>query len=145
VSRQLAALLEQLHRDGVEHDSSKSDRLERLRNLEPGSAALLALLVRATGARAVLELGTSNGYSTLWLADALRDTGGRLVSVEIDRARSELAAENLQRAGLRALVQAEQRLSEALVPSGAGVLLVVLEASAADGDTTGAAARAAGS
>ena len=66
----LAALLEQLHRDGVEHDSSKEDRLERLRNLEPDSAALLALLVRAIRARAMLELGTSNGYSTLWLADA---------------------------------------------------------------------------
>lgn len=101
----LSALLEGLHRHGVEHDAGKSDRLERLRNLEPETARLLAVLVRASGARTVLELGTSNGYSTLWLADALRDTGGRVVSVEIDPGRGALAARNLDRGGLGAFVE----------------------------------------
>jgi predicted O-methyltransferase YrrM len=53
----------------AEHDAGKADRLERLRNVEPHTAQVLALLVRATGARRLLKLGTSNGYSTLWLAD----------------------------------------------------------------------------
>jgi hypothetical protein len=43
-------LLEQLHRDGLKHDEGKVDRLERLRNVEPDTAQVLALLVRATEA-----------------------------------------------------------------------------------------------
>lgn len=101
----LAALVGELHRHGVDHDADKPDRLDRLRNLEPDSAALLALLVRATGARTLLELGTSNGYSTLWLADAVRANGGRMVSVDLDPERSHQAAANLDRAGLRPVVE----------------------------------------
>lgn len=117
----LQALLEQLHRHGAEHDAHQPQRLARLRNLEPDSAALLGVLVRASGARAVLELGTSNGYSTLWLADAVRSTGGRVVSVEVDDERSRQAAENLRDAGLDAV--AELRVTdagEALAASGDG-------------------------
>jgi predicted O-methyltransferase YrrM len=98
-------VLDELHRYGVEHDAGKGDRLERLRNLEPDTAKVLAVLVRATGARRLLELGTSNGYSTLWLADAIRSLGGRMVSVDLDPARSALAAQNLERTGLRELVE----------------------------------------
>lgn len=100
MDEQLSAVLEELHSYGLEHDAGKRDRLERLRNLEPETAALLALIVRATAARRVLELGSSNGYSTLWLADALRDTGGSLVSVELDPDRSMEATRNLARGGL---------------------------------------------
>jgi predicted O-methyltransferase YrrM len=95
-----AGLLEELHRHGVAHDATRPDRLDRLRNLEPDTAALLSVLVRAAGARAVLELGTSNGYSTVWLADAVSATGGWLTSIGIERDRSEQAAANLTRAGL---------------------------------------------
>ena len=74
MEQQLSAYLEELHRSGHEHDAAKADRLERLRNLEPANARLLALLARAAlAARRLLEfLGTSNGYSTLWLAPTLR-------------------------------------------------------------------------
>ena len=101
----LIAVLDELHRYGAEHDAGKADRLERLRNVEPDTARVLAVLVRASGARHVLEIGTSNGYSTLWLADAVRSVGGTLVSVDVDAARSASAAQNLDRAGLRALVE----------------------------------------
>ena len=100
----LVALLDELHSYGVQYDADKPDRLDRLRNLEPDSAALLALMVRATGARHVLELGTSNGYSTLWLADAAKATGGHVSSVEMEADRSAQAAVNLERAGLRSIV-----------------------------------------
>jgi predicted O-methyltransferase YrrM len=105
VNERVAALLDELHRHGVEHDASKPDRLDRLRNLEPDTARLLSVLVRATGARDVLELGTSNGYSTVWLADAVTATGGHLTTVELDAARSAEAAANLDRAGLRSSVE----------------------------------------
>ncbi len=109
----LAAVLEQLHRHGAQHDAGKADRLERLRNVEPDTARVLAVLVRATGARRVLEIGTSNGYSTLWLADAVGNVSGHVVSVDIDAARSALAAQNLARAGLRELV--ELRVEDAAI------------------------------
>jgi predicted O-methyltransferase YrrM len=101
----LQVVLDDLHRYGVEYDAGKTDRLERLRNVEPDSARVLAVLVRATGARRVLEIGTSNGYSTLWLTDAVRSVGGRLVSVDVDPARSALAAHNLDRANLHEWVE----------------------------------------
>src|SRR5580704_16449224 len=91
-------------RSGV-HDAALSDRLERFRNVEPPTAALLGVLIRATGARRILELGTSNGYSTIWLADAAESAGGSVVTVDVDPVRTELAAGNLRVAGLDALVE----------------------------------------
>ena len=82
------------------HDDGHADRLRRFRNLEPETAELIAVVIRAAGARRALELGTSNGHSTIWLADAVEATGGRLVSVDIDAGRSRLAHANLRAAGL---------------------------------------------
>jgi predicted O-methyltransferase YrrM len=100
VDAKLAELLDDLHRRGREFDAAQADRLERWRNLEPDTARLLALLVRALAPRKALELGTSNGYSTIWLADAVQGVGGELTSVEIDATRAERARENLSAAGL---------------------------------------------
>jgi predicted O-methyltransferase YrrM len=96
-----------------EHDAGQADRLDRYRVLEPETAELLAWLVRATNARRALEVGTSIGYSTLWLADAAADVGGALVSVEVDPQRSEQARANLERAGLSAELRV-QDAAEAL-------------------------------
>jgi predicted O-methyltransferase YrrM len=84
------------------HDAQQEDRLARYRNLEPEAAELLAVLVKATRPSTVLELGTSNGYSTLWLADAAEAVGAAVTSVEIDPERSTQAREHLARAGLTA-------------------------------------------
>lgn len=95
--RQVAA---RLYDAGREHDLAQADRLDRWRNVEPETADLIGVLIRAAGARRILELGTSNGYSTIWLADAAEATGARVVSVDIDPARIWLAAANLAEAGL---------------------------------------------
>jgi len=105
MDQQLAAYIDDLYRRGVAHDADEPDRLDRLRNVEPDTARLLALLVRATGARRLLELGTSNGFSTLWLADAARSTDGRVVSVEIDPDRSAQALAHLSAVKLDELVE----------------------------------------
>jgi predicted O-methyltransferase YrrM len=94
------AIADALYAAGREHDAAQADRLERFRNVEPETAALLGVLVRARAAPRVLEIGTSNGYSTIWLADAVQATNGSLVSLEIDPARSALARAHLARAGL---------------------------------------------
>jgi predicted O-methyltransferase YrrM len=102
--RELAA---EIHAAATEHDAALEDRIARYRILEPETAELLALLVKATGARRLLEIGTSIGYSTIWLADAAQATGGTLVSVEIDPERSAAARANLERAGLTAELRVE--------------------------------------
>jgi predicted O-methyltransferase YrrM len=91
-----AALLERSRA----HDATQADRLDRFRNLEPETAELLGVLVRALRPHAMLELGTSNGYSTIWLADAAAATGARLVSVDLDAERVRLARAHLTDAGL---------------------------------------------
>ena len=98
-------LVDELYAVSHAHDEERSDRLERFRNVEPPTAELLGVLIRATGARRILELGTSNGYSTIWLADAAQATGGSVVSVDVDSERTELARENLRRAGLEDRVE----------------------------------------
>jgi predicted O-methyltransferase YrrM len=64
----------------------------------------LNLLVRMTGATRVLEIGSSNGYASIWMALALEETGGRLTAVDIDPDRVKRARESLRRCGLDARV-----------------------------------------
>ena len=97
----LEELLSQMERFGIENDQRETDRKRKMLNLEPETAALLHILVRATDRHSILEIGTSNGYSTIWLAHAMRaGTNGRLVSIERNHAKVEMARQNLQRAGL---------------------------------------------
>jgi predicted O-methyltransferase YrrM len=93
-------LADELYAVSRAHDAAQTERLERFRNVEPETAELLGVMIRATGARRILELGTSNGYSTIWLADAAQSTGGRVVSVDVDADRTDLARSNLAAAGL---------------------------------------------
>jgi predicted O-methyltransferase YrrM len=111
MDEQLEDFLDALYRSGRDHDSALEDRLQRLRNVEPETARLLGVLARGLRAKRLLELGTSNGYSTIWLADAARACGGSLTSIEIDSARVAEATENLRRAGLAGF--AELRLEDA--------------------------------
>jgi predicted O-methyltransferase YrrM len=78
------------------HDQACSNRLQRFRNIEPPTAELLGVLIRASGSQQILELGTSNGYSTIWLGDAAAATGGAVLSIDIDAARTELAVNHLR-------------------------------------------------
>jgi predicted O-methyltransferase YrrM len=73
-------------------------------NVPPVDGRLLRLLTEAVGAKNVVEIGTSNGYSGIWLCLALRTTGGKLTTYEIDSHRASLARENFKRAGVDELV-----------------------------------------
>jgi predicted O-methyltransferase YrrM len=65
----------------------------------------LRFLVVSTGAKRVLEIGGANGYSAIWIGLGLRETGGRLVTIEYDPARARDAAANITAAGLSGVVQ----------------------------------------
>jgi len=73
-------------------------------NVPPEDGRLLRLLTEAAGAKHVVEIGTSNGYSGIWLCLALRTTGGKLTTYEIDARRAALARENFKRAGVDGIV-----------------------------------------
>jgi len=63
-------------------------------------AEFLHFLVKATRARNVLEVGTSHGFSAIWMGLALEETGGRLTTIEIDKERHDLARRHVSEAGL---------------------------------------------
>lgn len=65
----------------------------------------LRLLIASSGSKRVLEIGGASGYSAIWMAMALRDTGGRLVTIEYDPVRAKELATNIQKAGLSDIVQ----------------------------------------
>ncbi|HEY4008272.1 MAG TPA: class I SAM-dependent methyltransferase [Pseudonocardia sp.] len=101
----LRAVLRELYDEGQSHDAGTPDRTRRRRNLEPDAAEFLRFLLLAVHARQVVEIGTSNGYSTLWLADAVARTGGRLLSVDLDAEAQREAEGWLGRAGLAGVVE----------------------------------------
>jgi predicted O-methyltransferase YrrM len=73
--------------------------------VSPGDGQFLRMLVASTGRKRALEIGAAQGYSAIWIGMGLRDTGGRLVTIEYDPARAKEAAANVKRAGLDDIVQ----------------------------------------
>ncbi|QCO05347.1 O-methyltransferase [Azospirillum argentinense] len=99
-------VLRDLESYGRDNDAREGDRARKMLNLERETAELLHILVRSGRRRRVLEIGTSNGVSTLWLAAALQAIGATdpLTSIERDPGKSAQAATNLERAGLASRV-----------------------------------------
>ncbi len=94
--KDLDKLLDDLYQYGLKND---------MRNVRPADGRFLQIIVAGMGAKRVLELGTSNGYSGLWIARALRETGGKLVTIEIDEKRAKEAQANFERAGMAGIVE----------------------------------------
>lgn len=84
--------------------------------VSPTQGKLLMLLAELTGARAILEIGTLGGYSTIWLARS----GAHVITLEIDEARAELARANVARAGLAERVQVRVGAALDTLPSLSG-------------------------
>lgn len=80
------------------------DRSQRYLSVSRDDGRLLRQLTEAVGAKRVVEVGTSTGYSGLWFALALRSTGGKLITHEYDSGRARIARENFNRAGVSDLV-----------------------------------------
>src|SRR5580765_6538432 len=70
----------------------------------PATGELLNLLVKEAKAKTVLEVGSSYGYSTVWLAEAARETGGKVISIEIHEEKQKHARASIDKAGLSGFV-----------------------------------------
>ena len=96
----LDSLKTELERFGRSNDEVHTERELRMLNITRDTGEFLAVLVRAMRAQRILEIGTSNGYSTLWLAEAAKNTGGAVTTVELSDSKVRMARETFTRSGL---------------------------------------------
>jgi predicted O-methyltransferase YrrM len=93
------AVLSELEAWGQENDRVQTDRSRKMLNLERETAEIVSKLIIGREAKRILEIGTSNGYSTIWLAASV-ESDGRVQSIERSADKQRMAKENLERAGL---------------------------------------------
>jgi predicted O-methyltransferase YrrM len=110
--------------------------LKRIRAADTGQLAVseedgrfLRVLIASTGARRVLEIGAASGYSAIWMGLGVRETGGRLTTIEYDPGRAREATDNIRRAGLQDVVEVIPGDAFKAIPSVPGTFdLVFLDA-----------------
>ncbi len=85
-------------------DDMFRNQRQGMMNVPPADGRLLRLLTETTDARHVVEIGTSNGYSGIWICLGLVHTGSKLTTYEIDAGRAALARENFKRAGVEHMI-----------------------------------------
>lgn len=113
--------------------SDDTPRAQRLRAIRPEVGAFLLTLALAGRSRTMVEIGTSAGYSTLWLAAAAERTDGRVITFEIDPAKVELARATFAAADVDDRVELRSADGEAGLVSLAGMAdLVFLDAEKED-------------
>jgi predicted O-methyltransferase YrrM len=100
----LSTLLREIEEFGQGHDVQESQHSRRLLNLEQVTAELIRMLLLCSQRKRVLEIGTSNGYSAIYLASTLRDIRGAssLITIERDSSKALMAEQNFRRANLQA-------------------------------------------
>ncbi len=108
MNNELERLLAELEQFGHDNDSATTERPRKMLNITRDTGEFLAVLVRATVARRVLEIGTSNGYSTLWFASAAQAIGGAVTTIELSDYKIDLATENFARSGLGSFINSVQ-------------------------------------
>lgn len=104
MTESLQELLLELEQFGLSNDGVITERPRRMLNITRDTGEFLSVLVRAMNARRVLEIGTSNGYSTLWLALAAKAIDGHVTTVELSDFKLGLAARNFAQSGLAAFI-----------------------------------------
>lgn len=77
-------------------------------NISRSSANFLNMLIKISSAKNVVEVGTSNGYSGIWIAKALKETGGQLTTIEYYEKRIVLAQENFKKCGVDDIITIKQ-------------------------------------
>jgi len=117
-------ILQQVWEQGEQHDQQTPVHHDKWRNITPDTGRFLYQLLRASSARRILEIGTSNGYSTMWLGLAAGQGQGHVSSLDISADKQQQALSNLR------LINVENQVS--LLHGDAGDWLRALEASPID-------------
>ncbi len=99
IDARVRAVLSELEAWGQENDRVQTERSQKMLNLERETAEIVSKLIINRGSKNVLEIGTSNGYSTIWLAASV-PPDGLITSIERNPEKLRMARENLRRAGL---------------------------------------------
>ena len=99
MNQSLTELLSEIENFGNLYDSENSAHSQQMLNISKDTGLFLSILIRAIKPKKVLEIGTSNGYSTLWIAGAVKSSGS-LTTVEISDRKIEMAKENIAKSGL---------------------------------------------
>ena len=97
--------ISKLYDEFKQHDATQISRIQRFRNIEPDSAQFLSMLIRIQQPKLILEIGTSTGYSTLWLAEAAQGIQAKIITLEIDEQRSQHAQKYAQKFGLEKYIE----------------------------------------
>jgi len=113
-----------LYDEFKQHDARQADRLRRFRNIEAESAKLLAMLVRTQQSQRILEIGTSTGYSTLWLAEAAKTVGGHVQTLEINAFRSAQPKQYAEEFSLEAYIAGYWNDLKRLISNKGGTLII---------------------
>ncbi|EKG0016984.1 O-methyltransferase [Vibrio cholerae] len=96
-------VMEDLEQFGIQNDLAQSDKSKKYLNITRDTGEFLSVLVKATGANRILEIGTSNGYSTIWLASALPDDG-KVYTIEANLQKIEEASLNFNQTHTRSKI-----------------------------------------
>ncbi len=98
-------VLDRLYAEDAAQRAAGLGSAQRTRNVDRDTGRWLGLLIRSTGAKSILEIGSSNAVSTIWLAAAARENGGTVTGTEILPQRAGDANRNLAEAGLDKVAQ----------------------------------------
>ncbi|MGE0825272.1 MAG: O-methyltransferase [Candidatus Binatia bacterium] len=109
MEQQVQSVIEELHarikRESEQFSSGQPIDVDQFALAAgPETAGFLNLLIRTMGAKCIVEVGTSVGYTALWLGEAARATGGRVIGIEAIKSKHQQAVANLTRAGLSEVV-----------------------------------------
>ncbi|MEM9585987.1 MAG: class I SAM-dependent methyltransferase [Planctomycetota bacterium] len=97
--------LQRLQTEGVTHDAATESRDQKRLNITPATGRFLELLITESKPNRILELGTSNGYSTIWIARASSQVGATVDTIECSKFKVNEAKENVAIANLSHCVQ----------------------------------------
>ena len=90
-------LVEELEVFGRKHDGYW--------NISPQTGEFFYILVLISKAKNILEIGTSNGYSTIWLGESVKQNNGKVTTIEVSEHKVKMASENFKRAKLDKIIK----------------------------------------
>ena len=103
MNQKLEHILDQIYGFGIEWNAENHKHDEKMLNFTPDTDRFLSILILSRKAQRVLEIGISNGYSTLWLAYPVSQLEGHMVTLEIAWRKHEMAIENFKKSRLESI------------------------------------------